>query len=132
MAFDPSGVVFVVMVAQLNEHRRGPGLTHLSDGGGGLRTHSVGQGIDGLEVGGHNVCCPLAVGAAGVVEHNNAPGSAVIAGGGGVGVQGQMEIISTGVGRPDGRRGGHIRCVSNVLNSGWNHKIISTNKEAEG
>ena len=114
----PGGVVRVVVIAQLQEHRGGPHPPHLADGGGGFRPDLVGQGVDGFQAVGNELGGPLALCGAGVVIDQDAPGLAVLLLWGGVGVEGQVEIVVSGVGGPDGGQGGHVRRVAGEADAG--------------
>ena len=117
VVFHPGGVVWVVVVAQLQKDRRGPDQPHLPDGGGSLGPDLVGQGVDGLQAVGHQGGRLLAPDRAGEVEDDDPPHLAVFPLGGGIGVEGQMEIVVARVGGPDGGRGGHIGGVAAELNA---------------
>ena len=117
MAFDPSGVGLVVVIPDLHQHRRGPGLPHLSQGGGGPGHHPLRQGIDLLHVPGNDLRPPPSVGAGGIIEGDDAPVLTLAAGAGGVGVQSQGKVIVPAVCLADGGRGGHIRGVPGKLDA---------------
>ena len=56
---DPGGVGGVVVVADLDEHRRAFGAAHLPQGGGGAGGDQVGQGVDAAEILGKQLRRPL-------------------------------------------------------------------------
>ena len=114
---DPQGVVGVVVVAQLQQHRGEPGLAYLSQRGGGPCGHLLRQGVDVPEVFHEQLRRPAAVGAGGIVEGENAPAPAPGTGAGGVGVEGQIEVVLSGVGLPDGGGGGHVRRIAGELDA---------------
>ena len=115
--FDPAGVVLVVVVPQLQQYGGELGVPDLPQGGGGAGDHLVRQGVDGAEVVDENLGGAPALGAGGVVEGDDAPDAAVVALAGGVGVEGQIEVVPPGVGLPDGGAGGHVGGVAGVADA---------------
>ena len=75
-ALYPAGVGVVVVVSQLQQHGGHPGPPHLPQRGGGAGIDLLRQRVDGLEVPHEDVGGTLAVGAAGVVEGDDAPDEA--------------------------------------------------------
>lgn len=116
MALQPDGVGVVVVVADLHQHRRSLGLAHLSQGGGLPGSDLVGQGVYLSQFLGDQLRRPLALGAAGVIKGDDAPLLTVVSLRRAVGVQGQIEVVGSGVGLPDGGPGGHLRPVPLILN----------------
>ena len=114
---NPQGIVGVIVVAKLQQHRGEPGLAYLSQRGGGPCGHLLRQGVDVPEVFHEQLRRPAAVGAGGIVEGENAPALALGAGAGGVGVEGQIEVVLSGVGLPDGGGGGHVRRIAGELDA---------------
>ena len=118
VGFDPVGILHIVVEGQLDEDGGGGDLSDLPQSGGGLGAHQIGIGVDGLQAICDEFCRPLAVGAARVVEDDGPSGPARHVPGGGVGVEGQMEVVAPGVGGGDGRSGGHIRGIPAVPDAG--------------
>ena len=109
----PAGVGVVVVVSQLQQHGGHPGPPHLPQRGGGAGIDLLRQRVDGLEVPHEDVGGTLAVGAAGIVEGDDAPDEALPAAvGAGVGVERQIEVIVSGVALPDGAGSRHLRRVA--------------------
>ena len=114
---DPAGVLVVVVIAQLQQHGGEFRVPHLAKACGGPGDHLVGQGVDAAQVVDKDLRGPLALGAGGVVEGDDAAHIAVVVRRGGVGVEGQIEVVPAGVGLPDGAAGGHVGRVALVADA---------------
>ena len=101
------------MISQLQQHRRHAGLAHLPQGGGGAGIDLFRQGVNALEIPHEDVGGPLAVGAARVVEGDNAADGALPAAvRAAVGVEGQVEVVVPCIALTDGAGRRHLRRVA--------------------
>ena len=101
------------MVADLHQHRRHGGLAHLPQGGGRADIHLIRQRIDGPQILHDQLGATPAVGGGGIVKGDDTPGPALAgAVAGGVGVEGQIEVVVPLVPLPDGCGGGGGRIVA--------------------
>ena len=117
MAFDPLRVGGVVMVADLQQHRRSLGTAHLAQGGGGSGGHLVGQGIDLPQSRRKQLRRPPAVCAAGIIKGDDPPVLSLAARAGGVGVKREVKVIVPRIALPDSVGGGALGVVAAVLDA---------------
>ena len=117
VVLNPAGVLIVVVVPDLQQHGGEFGIPNLPQAGGGAGHHLVGQGIDAPQVVDEDLGRPLALGAGGVVEGDDAADVAVVALRGGVGVEGQVEVVPALVGLPDGAAGGHVGGIALIADA---------------
>ena len=117
VVLNPPRILHVVVVAQLQQYGGELGVAHLPQAGGGAGDGPVGQGVDLPQVVDKNLGSPLALGAGGVVEGDDPPHAAVVAGPRRVGMEGQIEVIPPLVGLADGASGGHVGCIALVADA---------------
>ena len=117
VALHPGGVLVIVVVPDLYQHRREPGQAHLPQGSGGLGGDLVGQGIDFPQLRRDELRRPAALGAAGIVKGDDAPLLPVAPLRRRVGMQGQIQVVPAGVGLPDGGGRRHGRAVAFVADA---------------
>ena len=114
---DPAGVLLVVVVGELDEGGGRDGFGDLSQPEGGNGPHPFGVGINLPEVGRDDLGGPAAVPAPGGVVDLGAPERPLLPLGGGVGMEGEVEVVGAFLGLLDGGSGGHVRGVAGVADA---------------